>query len=244
MTSVCYQRSSILKHLPFKKFKNPSWEKAACVIIACGSFSPPTYLHLHLRNMEEARNCLRTQFEVIGGILSHVHDHYGVLYKPSLKAANGAHRAAMAQLATQSSDWIGVSDFEVSLAKWDDSAVVLESYGKALNHHYQTYESEQKEDCQNAPKHIHLKFVCGSDVLYSMTKPGVWITAHQEIIVGKHGVVVVERDGHPLDDQFFDEYELFKKYKQHILAFQPFIKNTISSKKVRSELQKKRSINI
>eukprot|EP00484_Ammonia_sp_Unknown_P009362 CAMPEP_0197070312 /NCGR_PEP_ID=MMETSP1384-20130603/199110_1 /TAXON_ID=29189 /ORGANISM="Ammonia sp." /LENGTH=91 /DNA_ID=CAMNT_0042508643 /DNA_START=21 /DNA_END=292 /DNA_ORIENTATION=+ len=59
---------AILPHLPHKKFKQPSGTKPACVIVACGSFSPPT--HLHLRLMEDARDRLCTEYEIVAGILS------------------------------------------------------------------------------------------------------------------------------------------------------------------------------
>lgn len=58
--------------------------KQPIVLVACGSFSPVTYLHL--RMFEMARDYVRhnTDFEIVGGYLSPVSDQYK---KPGLLAA-------------------------------------------------------------------------------------------------------------------------------------------------------------
>ena len=62
--------------------RNP--EKQPVVLVACGSFSPVTYLHL--RMFEMAKDYIRqnTDFEIVGGYLSPVSDQYR---KPGLLAA-------------------------------------------------------------------------------------------------------------------------------------------------------------
>eukprot|EP00485_Elphidium_margaritaceum_P007491 CAMPEP_0202691796 /NCGR_PEP_ID=MMETSP1385-20130828/6408_1 /ASSEMBLY_ACC=CAM_ASM_000861 /TAXON_ID=933848 /ORGANISM="Elphidium margaritaceum" /LENGTH=290 /DNA_ID=CAMNT_0049347249 /DNA_START=27 /DNA_END=899 /DNA_ORIENTATION=+ len=228
-----------LLHLPLKKFKPPSWQKPACVIVACGSYSPPTYLHLRI--MEEAKDALQDAgFEVIGGILSPVHDNYGELHKSSLKKANGLHRVTMAKLATLSSTWIGVSDFEIAMDKWTRTAVVLDCYGKALNAHYQTFNTAQ-QTLQNG-RQIRLKFLGGSDLLHSMKTPGLWSQAHMEIVLGHHGMIVCERESHILNDAFYEQHELLTKHRDNIHAFKPCVHNTISSTKVRELIALNKSI--
>lgn len=63
--------------------------KEPLVLVACGSFSPVTYLHL--RMFEMARDHVRhnTNYEVVGGYLSPVSDQYK---KAGLLAAH--HRYA------------------------------------------------------------------------------------------------------------------------------------------------------
>merc|ERR1712228_283665 len=198
---------------------------------ACGSFSPPTYLHLRI--MEEAKDCLEStaDFEVIGGILSPVNDKYGKIYKQSLQAANGRHRMEMCQRATSDSQWIGVTDYEISLNEWSRVAVILEAYGKALNHFY-----------KNNQQKIAIKFLGGSNLLKSMKTPNLWSMDHQETILGEYGMVVVEREGDALNNEFFDEYEMFKKHKNNIYSFKPAVENTISSTKVRELIKSNKSI--
>jgi nicotinamide mononucleotide adenylyltransferase len=62
--------------------RNP--DKTPVVLVACGSFSPITYLHL--RMFEMARDYVRqnTEFEIVGGYLSPVSDMYK---KPGLLSA-------------------------------------------------------------------------------------------------------------------------------------------------------------
>lgn len=59
--------------------------KTPVVLVACGSFSPVTYLHL--RMFEMARDFIKqsTDFEVVGGYLSPVNDEYK---KPGLLCAS------------------------------------------------------------------------------------------------------------------------------------------------------------
>lgn len=61
--------------------------KTPVVLVACGSFSPVTYLHL--RMFEMARDFIRqnTEFEIVGAYLSPVSDMYK---KPGL--LNARHR--------------------------------------------------------------------------------------------------------------------------------------------------------
>lgn len=60
-------------------------QKQPVVLVACGSFSPVTYLHL--RMFEMAKDYVRqsTDFEIVGGYLSPVSDQYK---KPGLLAAS------------------------------------------------------------------------------------------------------------------------------------------------------------
>ena len=64
--------------------------KQPVVLVACGSFSPVTYLHL--RMFEMAKDYIRqnTNFEIVGGYLSPVSDKYN---KPGLLSAH--HRRAI-----------------------------------------------------------------------------------------------------------------------------------------------------
>ncbi|KAJ7324899.1 hypothetical protein JRQ81_017919 [Phrynocephalus forsythii] len=82
-------------------------------LLACGSFNPITYMHLRL--FELARDHLHQtgKYRVIGGIISPVNDNYG---KQGLVTAN--HRIAMAQLATETSEWIRVDPWESEQKHW------------------------------------------------------------------------------------------------------------------------------
>ena len=75
-----------------------------------------------------------------------------------------------------------------------------------------------------------------------MKTPNLWRKDHQELILGHYGMVVVERDGSELNDDFYSSYEMFTKYRSHIHAFKPSVENTISSSVVRKLIGNKQSI--
>lgn len=51
-------------------------EKTPLLLVACGSFSPITFLHLRMFEMAADYVKLSTDFEIIGGYLSPVSDAY------------------------------------------------------------------------------------------------------------------------------------------------------------------------
>jgi nicotinamide mononucleotide adenylyltransferase len=59
-------------------------EKIPIVLVACGSFSPVTYLHLRMFEMAKDYVRQNTEFEIVGGYLSPVSDKYK---KPGLLSA-------------------------------------------------------------------------------------------------------------------------------------------------------------
>lgn len=56
------------------RMNNP--EREPLVLVACGSFSPITYLHLRMFEMAADYAKFQTNFEVVGGYLSPVADAY------------------------------------------------------------------------------------------------------------------------------------------------------------------------
>uniref|UniRef100_A0A8D2J9A4 Nicotinamide nucleotide adenylyltransferase 1 n=1 Tax=Varanus komodoensis TaxID=61221 RepID=A0A8D2J9A4_VARKO len=86
------------------------------VLLACGSFNPIT--NMHLRLFELARDYLHEtgKYKVVKGIISPVGDGY---MKKGLISAS--HRVAMARLATESSDWVEVDDWESKQKEWQET---------------------------------------------------------------------------------------------------------------------------
>ena len=77
--------------------RDPS--KTPIVLVACGSFSPLTYLHLRIFEMASDYVRQNTEFEVMGGYLSPVSDKYK---KPGL--LNAHHRFALQSLSSPSAE--------------------------------------------------------------------------------------------------------------------------------------------
>lgn len=75
-------------HRLAQTLSNP--EKTPVVLVACGSFSPITYLHLRMFEMAVDYIRQSTSFEVVGRYLSPVNDSYK---KPGL--LSGEHRRVL-----------------------------------------------------------------------------------------------------------------------------------------------------
>ncbi|XP_022932399.1 nicotinamide/nicotinic acid mononucleotide adenylyltransferase isoform X2 [Cucurbita moschata] len=93
--------------------------KTFVVLVATGSFNPPTYMHL--RMFEMAKDALESEgLCVIGGYMSPVNDAYK---KRGLISSE--HRIKLCELACRSSEYIMVDPWEVMLACGSD---LLESF--------------------------------------------------------------------------------------------------------------------
>jgi nicotinate (nicotinamide) nucleotide adenylyltransferase len=211
---------------PFNKLQQPiGTGKPLAVLISCGSFSPITFLHLSI--FETARNYLMVEvakLDVVGGIISPVHDKYG---KSSLIPAR--HRVDMAKRATDCSDWVEVSEWEIHQSGWTRTAEVLRRYQQYL------------DEAKLFMEPVRVMLLCGTDLLESFLSPGVWSQADMDYILGTHGVACIERVGFNAR-QLVDNNEMFRKYKDQIYIVPQRISNTISSTQIRYNIQNNLSV--
>ncbi|KAF4521650.1 hypothetical protein B566_EDAN009383 [Ephemera danica] len=156
------------------------------VLLACGSFNPPTVMHLRL--FEIARDSLtRHGYNVLGGVISPVHDGYG---KKGL--VRSSERCAMVKLALQSSDWVRLSDWESTQEEWSETKKVLYHHQRREEHAWLT------ENIVNSEGPVKVMLLCGGDMLDSFGTPGLWKACDIETIVGDYGLVVISRsDSNP-----------------------------------------------
>ncbi|XP_047740667.1 uncharacterized protein LOC108674122 isoform X2 [Hyalella azteca] len=232
------------------------------VLLACGSYNPPT--NLHLRMFELARDYLHrtTNFHVIAGLISPVHDKYG---KEGLAGSND--RCQMVRLALTSSTWIHLSDWETRQEEWTPTREVLQYHqdlmDSAVNGNLDGSVKRQRMD-NSVPWLSHLttalssvgsggggrhlqqdpvtvKLLCGADLLESFGKPGVWKEEDIEMIVGKFGIVVVTREGsNPY--KFIYESDTLSRLQRNIHIVTEWISNDVSSTKVRRALKRGESV--
>ena len=144
------------------------------VVVSCGSFSPPTMMHLRI--LEDAKDHLEStgKYAVVGGYVSPTHSAYG---KVSLVAMH--HRVNMCEAAVADSTWVMVDCWECSQPAWTRTALVLKELSKRLP----TIEGQK----------IKVMMVCGGDLLESFTviKPdgsSLWAPEDQQIILAENGV--------------------------------------------------------
>ncbi|KAI0785858.1 hypothetical protein C8Q75DRAFT_735341 [Abortiporus biennis] len=202
--------------------------KQPIVLVACGSFSPVTYLHL--RMFEMARDYVRhnTDFEIVGGYLSPVSDQYK---KPGLLAA--AHRVHMCNLAAeQTSNWLMVDPWE-AFQSYQRTAVVLDHFDYEINTRLggvTTADGEQR--------HVRVMLLAGSDLIATMSEPGVWSEPDLDHILGRYGVLIIERAGADMDQAI----DSLARWRGNIHLIHQLIQNDVSSTKVRLFLRRGLSV--
>ncbi|CAI0378781.1 unnamed protein product [Linum tenue] len=146
--------------LPMDKVSVPTEDdgKVSVVLVATGSFNPPTFMHL--RMFELARDALQMGgYRVIAGYMSPVTDAYS---KPGL--ARAEHRLRMCNLACESSDFIMVDQWEANQSTYQRSLTVL-----------RRIESVFIDQVPISRESLKVMLVCGADLLQSFSIPGVWI---------------------------------------------------------------------
>lgn len=211
-----------------KKFLLDS-SKIPLVLVSCGSFSPPT--NLHLRMFEQAADyCeFQTDFEVVGGFFSPVGDAYK---KAGLVSAQ--HRITMCNLAVkQSSTWIGVDPWEPLHKEYLPTVKVLDHFDYYLNEvlgGIETYTGGKKK--------IHVALLAGADLIQTMSTPGLWAQEDLERILGHYGAFILERSGTDIDDALAS----LQQWRGNIRVIQQLIQNDVSSTKIR--LFRKRGMSI
>jgi nicotinic acid mononucleotide adenylyltransferase len=83
---------------------------------------------------------------------------------------------------------------------------------------------------------------CGADLLQSMLLPGVWAPEDLEVILGRFGVVCLERSDQANLDKLLAETELFRRHRDHIYVVPQPIYNNVSSTIVRGLVKSHQSI--
>ncbi|KAF9071630.1 Nucleotidylyl transferase [Rhodocollybia butyracea] len=207
--------------------RDPS--KIPIVLIACGSFSPVTYLHLRMFEMAKDYVRQNTDFEIVGGYLSPVSDQYK---KAGLLSAS--HRVHMCTIAADeiSSPWLMVDPWE-AFQSYQRTAVVLDHFEHELN---VVLGGVQTEDGEH--RNVQVKLLAGSDLIMTMSEPGVWSAKDLEHILGRYGCFIIERAGTDVDQAT----DSLAHWRSNIHIISQLIQNDVSSTKVRLFLRRGLSV--
>ncbi|XP_042483147.1 nicotinamide/nicotinic acid mononucleotide adenylyltransferase isoform X2 [Macadamia integrifolia] len=185
------------------------------VLLATGSFNPPTYMHL--RMFELAKDALNSEgYCVIGGYMSPVNDAYK---KRGLISAE--HRIQMCDLACKSSSFIMVDSWEAKQSSFQRSLTVLARIRSCLS-----------ENGLISGKSLRIMLVCGSDLLESFSIPGAWIREQVRSICRDYGIVCIRREGKDIE-KIVSSDDILTEYKDNIKIVDELIPNQISSTRVR-----------
>ncbi|KAM0803655.1 hypothetical protein BDR22DRAFT_886486 [Usnea florida] len=203
--------------------------KTPVVLMACGSFSPVTFLHLRL--FEMANDYIkfgRPEFEVVGGYLSPVSDAYK---KAGLASAE--HRLNMCEIACQNSGFVMVDPWEAVQKEYQPTANVLDHAENEIN-----VLRGGIATANGGRKHARIILLAGADLIQTMSTPGVW--SHQDLdhILTRYGALVVERAGTDIEDSL----ATLSQWRDNIWVVNQLVINDVSSTKVR--LFKRRNMSI
>ncbi|KAI1000464.1 hypothetical protein K3495_g7730 [Podosphaera aphanis] len=190
------------------------------VFVACGSFSPVTYLHLRMFELGRDFARCETKFEVMGGYISPVSD----LYKKA-GLAEATDRLKMCELAVNEiQDWVMVDPWEAQQSTYMRTAQVLDHFEYEIN---EVLGGAARPDGTRVPMKIVL--LAGADLIQTMSTPGVWNERYLKHILGNYGIFVVERDGTNLKAALAE----LEPWRSNIWVVQQHVHNDISSTKVR-----------
>lgn len=163
--------------------------KIPLIIVACGSFSPPTYLHLRMFEMAKDEIEESSTYEIMAGYYSPVSSYYK---KSGLAPAH--HRVRMCQLAVEhTSRWLMVDPWEAGQPEYQRTAVVLDHFDEMVNG--STSDQGGVEMSDGSRRRYKVMLLAGGDLIESFGEPGVWSEPDLHIILGRFGCLIVERAG-------------------------------------------------
>nr|XP_024370462.1 uncharacterized protein LOC112279923 isoform X2 [Physcomitrium patens]PNR57563.1 hypothetical protein PHYPA_004557 [Physcomitrium patens] len=212
--------------LPVEKLANlidaANHKRRRVVILAPGSFNPPTYMHL--RMFELGRDALIAEgYHVLGGYMSPVNDLY---QKKGLAPAE--HRIRMCELAVADSPFIMVDSWEAKQNTFQRTLTVMARIDTVVNFN----------NCA-ADEKVKVMLLCGCDFLESFTTPGVWIPDQVRTLLQEYGIVCVNQDSKDARRLVF-EHEIL--YNNRILVVDEVIQNSISATAIRRNLSRGLSV--
>ena len=209
-------------------------EKEPLVLVACGSFSPVT--HLHLRMFELAADYARhsTNYELIGGYFSPVSDAYK---KDGLAPAR--HRLNMVRKACEeTSDRWDVDPWEASQSKYTPTAAVLDHFDHEINSVMGGIWAQNSQTGEKQHRRVKIMLLAGSDLLKTMSDEGVWDAKDLNHILGSYGAFIIERMGADIKKAT----NALSAWSNNIHQIEQTVLNDVSSTKVRLLLRKEYSV--
>ncbi|KAJ6629955.1 Nicotinamide/nicotinic acid mononucleotide adenylyltransferase 1, partial [Pseudolycoriella hygida] len=214
------------------------------LLLACGSFNPPTPMHLRIFEIARDYFVENGSHQVIGGIISPANDAYK---KPGL--ISSTHRCAMIKGVLQTSDWIRLSDWECKQEDFTRTRISLQYHQNYANSYINDINGTANEIVPNWLPHniremtgnIQVKLLCGADLLETFSVPGLWSQEDIEAILGQHGLVVISRSGSN-PEKFIFESDLLTKYKSNITVVTNWVPNEVSSTLARRLISRQFSV--
>lgn len=148
-------------------------DREPLVLVACGSFSPITFLHLRMFEMARDHAHFHSSYRVLGGYFSPVASAYS-----KLGLASALHRVNMCELAVrETSDWLMVDAWEARQGAYTPTAQVLDHFDYELNEKRGGVEVVVRDGeggTRVERRRVKIMLLAGSDLILTMSEPGVW----------------------------------------------------------------------
>ncbi|BGP16215.1 hypothetical protein JCM10213_007072 [Rhodosporidiobolus nylandii] len=223
-------------------------QKTPLILVACGSYSPITFLHLRLFEMARDDALLNpsSPFSVAGGYLSPVNDRY-----QKLGLASAEHRVRMCEDAVrETSDWLSVDPWEARQECYTPTAQVLDHFDQEINGRLGGVECEvvgEDGTIRWEKRKARIMLLAGSDLILTMSEPGVWAEKDLHHILGLYGCYIIERAESELDQTIFSSSSVHSRsplalYRGNIRMVEQTVRNDVSSTKVRLFIRKGMSV--
>ena len=156
----------------------------------------------------------------------------------------GGCRIRMCELACdETSDWLMVDPWEAIQPEYQPTAVVLDHTATSINTHLGGILASATSTVR---KPARVMLLGGSDLLQTMSQPGVWSTADVNHILGTYGIFAIERSGSSISDALAPLKEWSdaegKDWSDNIHVVRQLIANDISSTRIRQLLRQGMSV--
>jgi nicotinamide mononucleotide adenylyltransferase len=203
--------------------------KTPLVLVACGSFSPPTELHLQMFELAQ-KHIDETDFEIVGNYMSPCSDSYG---KSSLVPAH--HRINMCALAIEERNSNAMVDVWETIRRdsqgrpiYTRTAEVLKRLDHQVNDVLGGFETTDGKIAR-----AKIMLLIGADLALTMGDEKVWARKDIDVLLGYYGAFIIER---PFQCDIQDAIEPLKKYQHNIWVVGSF-ENDVSSTKARAQIR-------
>ena len=138
--------------------------------------------------------------------------------------------------AEHTSSWLMVDPWE-AFQSYQRTAVVLDHFEHEINIRLGGIATADGA-APSAKKHARIMLLAGSDLIATMSEPGVWSEPDLDHILGRYGVLIVERAGADTDQAI----DALARWRHNIHLIHQLIQNDVSSTKVRLFLRRGLSV--
>ena len=140
--------------------------------------------------------------------------------------------------ADQTSTWLMVDPWE-AFQSYQRTAVVLDHFEHEINTRLGgIVVPSTSPDQPETRRPARIMLLAGSDLIATMSEPGVWSEPDLDHILGRYGVLIIERAGADVDQAV----DTLARWRHNIHLIHQLVQNDVSSTKVRLFLRRGLSV--